>query len=170
MLDRWDLHPGADIPAFMEKAVRDSDYILLVCTEKFAEKANEGYDGVGYEKTIITGEIYQRISSPRKFVPLLRSGKVSKALPSYLRSKFYIDFTHDNTFNKSLEDLLRHMHDSPRYNRPPLGKKPHFTSEKRNPIVSNEIIYCSRCGASIGQKSECTGLSVSHNFVAMKKG
>jgi hypothetical protein len=37
-LDRWHLKPGADKTLFMEKAVRESDHVLLICTRKYREK------------------------------------------------------------------------------------------------------------------------------------
>ena len=72
------------------------DYLLgvalLVCTPIFAQKANVGLGGVGYEKGIVTGEIFANAASPKKFVPLLRKGDSKDCLPSYLKSRVYIDF------------------------------------------------------------------------------
>ena len=34
VLDQWHLVPGDQLPAFMEKAVRESDYVLIVCTPR----------------------------------------------------------------------------------------------------------------------------------------
>lgn len=71
-LDQWDTHPGMDLAKYMETCIRESDFVLLVCTPNFAQKANAGKGGVGYEKTIVTGEIFQEVASEKKFVPLLR--------------------------------------------------------------------------------------------------
>lgn len=43
LLDRWDLKPGADLLSWMETSIRESDFVVLVCTPQFAEKANCGY-------------------------------------------------------------------------------------------------------------------------------
>ena len=91
-LDQWDTHPGMDVTNYMETCIRESDFVLLVCTPIFAQKANVGLGGVGYEKGIVTGEIFADAASPKKFVPLLRKGNPRDSLPSYLKSRVYIDF------------------------------------------------------------------------------
>jgi hypothetical protein len=108
----------------METCIRESDFVLLVCTPIFAQKANAGSGGVGYEKGVVTGEIFADAASPKKFVPVLRKGDPKDSLPSYLKSRMYIDFRDDDTFDSSLKTLLRHLHQSPKYVRPPLGTMP----------------------------------------------
>ncbi len=124
-LDQWDVRPGYDLAHFMEKSVREADFVLLVCTPTFAKKANAGSGGVGYEKTIITGEMFSSISSSGKFVPLLRQGSKELSLPSYLKSRTFIDFRAPDS-RPALEQLLRHLYNEPRFRRPPLGDKPIF--------------------------------------------
>lgn len=120
-LDQWDVNFGADLAHYMESAVRESDYVLLVCTEKFAEKANSGAGGVGYEKTIVTGEIFSMSPMQSKFVPILRSGQPAAALPSFLKSRAYLDFRSDDQYSTSVQSLLRHIHQAPEVTRPTLG-------------------------------------------------
>jgi hypothetical protein len=91
ILDQFQLAPGADVLRFMETAVRESDFLLLICTPTFAQKANAGQGGVGYEKAIVSGEIFSG-ASDRKFIPILRIGDARQALPSYLTSRLYVDF------------------------------------------------------------------------------
>jgi uncharacterized C2H2 Zn-finger protein len=167
LLDQWDLKPGLDVLNYMEASIRDSDFVLLVCTPEFAEKANSGTGGTGYEKSIVTGELFYHISSPTKFVPILRRGSPEEALPSYLKSKVYVDFRGDEDFQEDMEQLLRHLHDMPRFSRPPLGPKPSFTTQRsESRLVENkgETTYCRRCGAIAGQRSVCTGLNTAHDF------
>ena len=112
-----------ELTQYMETSVRESDFVILVCTPNFAQKANSGSGGVGYEKAIVTGEIFQG-SAASKFIPLLRQGSEQESLPSYLKSRAYIDFRKDIAFDQSLEQLLRHLYQSPLYVRPPLGPRP----------------------------------------------
>jgi len=125
-LDQWDIYPGADLTQYMETCIKDSEYILLVCSPSFAQKANARKGGVGYEQAVVTGEIFEGVASPRKFVPILRKGNQEQSLPSYLKSRVYIDFRNDDDFDPSFESLLRHLHTSPKYLRPPLGPEPVF--------------------------------------------
>lgn len=123
-LDQWDLRPGSDLPKYMEDCIRESDFVLLVCTPAFAKKANLQQGGVGYEKAIVTGEIFSEMNRESKFIPILRKGNAGESLPSYLKNRLYIDFRDDKIFSESLEELLRHIYSKPKYKRPPLGRQP----------------------------------------------
>ncbi|MCX6653731.1 MAG: ABC transporter substrate-binding protein [Candidatus Bathyarchaeota archaeon] len=110
----------------METCIRECNFILLICTPKFSEKANRGEGGVGYEKIIVTGEIFQGIRSPNKIVPIIRIGEPAISIPSYLKSRLYIDLRDDSNYNFKLEELLRHIFEEPKYVRPVVGLKPSF--------------------------------------------
>jgi len=142
-LDKWDTQPGADLTEYMEKRVRESNFVVLVCTPLFAAKANEGLGGVGYEKAIVTGEIFHNNSSLNKFVPILREGTANNALPSYLKSRKYIDFHDDKLYPVSLEELLRHLLGVPKYKKPQLGARPRLSSNDAKPssVLKFKDIY-----------------------------
>ena len=137
-LDQWDTHLGMDVTNYMETCIRESDFVLLVCTPILAQKANAGIGGVGYEKGVVTGEIFADAASPKKFVPVLRKGDLRDSLPSYLQSRMYIDFRDDTMFDSSIKDLLRHLHQSPEYTRPPLGPMPdlHTRSVEHSTVIA----------------------------------
>jgi len=46
VIDDWNLRPGDHLPQFMETAVRESDFVLLVCTPQYQEKANQRIGGL----------------------------------------------------------------------------------------------------------------------------
>ena len=171
-LDQWDLHPGADLINYMETSIRDADYVLLVCTPDFANKANSGHGGVGYEKAIVTGEIFHNSGSVRKFIPILRAGEEHLSLPSYLKSRVYIDFRDESFLEVSLDELLRHVYHRSMFSRPPLGSEPTFQLDQAQQLTSAEVrtdvigknVYCVRCGAVPGQSSTCTGGYTAHDF------
>jgi hypothetical protein len=127
-LDQWDTRLGMDLPKYMEESIRESDYVLLICTPTFANKANESRGGVGYEKNVVTGELFTSRAKDTKFVPVLRIGSPDISLPSYLQSKIFIDFRQDVSFDGSLEQFLGHLHEAPLVVRPPLGPRPSFQS------------------------------------------
>ncbi|SRR6266571_7797670 len=127
-LDQWDLNPGDDRGQFMETSIRESDYVILVCTPNYARKVNAGKGGVAYEKSIVTGEMFNGAPAS-KFIPVLREGTERDALPSYLGSKYNIDFTNNSDYRQKLEDLLRHLHQKRKYQRPELGPAP-FDSDR----------------------------------------
>lgn len=123
VLDKWDLKYGHDLAHFMETAVRESDFVILVCTPAYAKKANVGEGGAGYEKQIVTGEMF-RNENPSKFIPLVRRGSNDEALPTFLKSRNYIDFRNDSDFESRLMDLLHQLLSVPKFPRPELGKSP----------------------------------------------
>jgi hypothetical protein len=136
-LDQWDVRPGSDIPQYMESSIRGSNFVLLICTPNFAEKANSGLGGVGYEKSIVTGEIFQLALPTTKFIPVLKSGSPATSIPSYLRSKAFVDFKDDEAFQLGIEQLLRHIHGIPAVARPALGNPPNFSrvdNDSINPV------------------------------------
>ncbi len=119
VLDQWDLKPGDDLPHFMETELARSDFAIMVCTERYVEKANAGKGGVGYEKMIMTSSLLQKINS-NKVIPIVRQSSKSK-LPTFLGSKIYIDFSSDEDVEYSLDELLRTLLGAPLFEKPAIG-------------------------------------------------
>lgn len=134
-LDQWDLRPGADLLNYMETSIRESDFVLLICSPMFAAKANAGRGGVGYEKAIVSAEVFED-SRSEKFIPVLRSGTSGTSLPSYIKSRLYVDATDDERFEAVLEDLLRVLHGKPSFSRPPLGPIPDLGLAPASPAAT----------------------------------
>ncbi len=124
-LDQWDLRPGHDLTLFMESQIRDSDFVILVCTPTYAEKSNIPRGGVGYEKNIISAELLQSQDLRPKFLPVLRDGDFSSALPTYLGSKYAIDLRPSQDQVQGIDDLLRAIHAVAPSSKPPLGSSPY---------------------------------------------
>jgi TIR domain len=133
-LDQWDLKLGMDLAHFMETGVRNAQTVLLIGTPRFADKANQGQGGVGYEKNIVTASIYNNLGDPTKFVPIVREGEDhTKALPTYLLGKLGLDMRKDEEFDKKLEELIYHIYEESLNPRPGLGKKPKFSASNATP-------------------------------------
>jgi hypothetical protein len=105
VLDQWDLVPGDQLPEFMERAVRESDYILIVCTHKYKERSNNRQGGVGYEGDIMTAEVMST-RNHRKFIPILRQQSWDDSAPNWLSGKYYVDFSSSPYSQKYYDDLL----------------------------------------------------------------
>jgi hypothetical protein len=122
ILDQWELKPGDDIISFMEHSLLKTDRVLMICTTTYVEKANQGVGGVGYEKMIVTPDLLHSIDS-NKLIPIIRqSGTVS--VPTFLRSKLFIDFSSDDIFESKFEELIRTLHNAPLHEKPPVQKSP----------------------------------------------
>ena len=123
LLDQWDLHAGDDVAGFMERGVAESNRVLVVCTPRYVSRSDHPKGGVGYEKTIITGEIVWDIGT-NKFIPLLRRSEGDRHLPRCLSSRLFIDFRDDARYEQNVEALLREIHEHPAFPKPALGKSP----------------------------------------------
>ncbi|WP_105620069.1 toll/interleukin-1 receptor domain-containing protein [Vallitalea okinawensis] len=122
IIDQWELKAGDDIPSFMEKNLNNADYILMICTERYVEKANFGSGGVGYEKMIITSELLSDIDN-NKVIPIIRQYGTYH-VPTFLKTKMFIDFSNDDSFEYSFDELIRRLHNSPLFEKPEIGNNP----------------------------------------------
>jgi hypothetical protein len=134
IIDQWALKPGDDLPHFMETQLAAADKVLMVCSEKYVTKANSGSGGVGYEKMIITAGLLNHIDA-NKVIPLLKQ-QSTKALPTFLKSKLYIDFSRLDDQEFAFDELVRAIHDSPIYKMPPVGNNP-FKETDKNIVQKN---------------------------------
>jgi hypothetical protein len=122
-LDQWEIQPGDQLPAFMERAVRENDYVIIVCTPAYAERSNNRLGGVGYEGDIMTAETMTN-HNQRKFIPVYRAGNNwEEASPAWLRGKYYVDLRGNPYSDERYEDLLTTLHGL-RPTAPPIGQRP----------------------------------------------
>lgn len=128
-IDKWDLIEGQDKDVFMEQMVTDESIkkVILICDKKYVEKANARSGGVGVEAQIMTPELYGKMDQT-KFVAIFleKDQNGEPMVPSFLRSRYHIDFSEDHKYPESFEQLLRWIFDEPIHKRPPLGKAPSF--------------------------------------------
>ena len=129
ILDQWDLNPGDDRTSFMERGVKDSDRVLVICTESYVRKANDREGGVGYEQLIVTAQVAQNIRTD-KFIPIIRQASGEEKTPTFLGTRVYIDFTNDSQFDERFDELLRELYQAPIIEKPPLGEKPSFPKQE----------------------------------------
>jgi len=111
LLDQFALRLGDDVARFMEQGVSEADYVLLICTENFGQKANQRRGGVGYEQAIVTSEILDSNPARGRFVCILRQGLPSQSLPAYMRSRLWLDCRDDSQYASALEQIVTHLLD-----------------------------------------------------------
>ncbi|WP_019142558.1 toll/interleukin-1 receptor domain-containing protein [Noviherbaspirillum massiliense] len=126
-LDQWDLVPGQDVAAFMQKGITESDRVLLVCSENYVARSEAGSSGVGYERLIITADMVHSIDT-KKFIPLIRNNASTRKVPRFLGPRLYIDFSEAGHYREKREELLRELLGAPAVVKPPLGENP-FSSD-----------------------------------------
>lgn len=104
-IDDWYLRPGDPITEFMEKSISTSDFVLIVCTEKYKEKSDSRSGGVGYEESIISSDLFQN-TNHRKYIPIIAKNSNGKNIPRALHSKVYIDLSSEEHYLQSFQKLL----------------------------------------------------------------
>jgi hypothetical protein len=122
VLDQWHAVPGDQLPLFMETAVRESQYVLVICTPAYKLKSDNRHGGVGYEGDIMTAEAFTK-AQRRKFIPVLHSGDWQLAAPSWLLGTYYIDLRGEPYSEASYQDLVDTLHGR-REQAPPVGMPP----------------------------------------------
>lgn len=127
-LDRWETVPGDQLPAFMERAMCQNEFIVIICTPRYKIRSDARQGGVGYEGDIMTAEVMTS-QNHRKFIPVLRSGKWARSAPTWLAGKYYINLSGDPYPERDYEDLVRTLLGI-RETAPPLGE-PMATVRKR---------------------------------------
>ncbi len=167
ILDKWDLKHGYDASVFMERMVTDESIqkVILVCEKTYAEKADKRVGGVGTETQIISPEIYAN-QKQEKFVAVVteRDEEGKPYLPTYYKSKVYIDFSDSSAYAESFEQLLRCIYDKPLHKKPPLGSKPDFLEENALSIsLATSFLFRRALDAVRNQRPHLTA-SVSEYF------
>jgi hypothetical protein len=132
VLDLWELREGQDKYAFMERMVTDKTIskVLAICDKTYAEKADTRQKGVGTESQIMSKDIYDKVDQ-NKFVAIVteRFADGEPCLPSFFKSRKFIDVSSEDKLQGNYEHLLRFIFDKPLHQKPALGKPPAFIFE-----------------------------------------
>jgi len=135
ILDQYDLKEGQDTYHFMERMVTDSTitHVLVFSDKQYAEKADDRRAGVGVESQIISREVYDKVSQS-KFIPIVcefdEAG--NPYLPTFLKSRKWIDFSSLEAANENWEQLVRILYGKPLHEKPVIGNAPAYIREASN--------------------------------------
>lgn len=137
-LDVWDLKHGHDKYVFMEQMVKDPyiKKVLIICNEDYARKADDRTGGVGTESTIMSSDIYS-LAEQTKFIPILVEKKNGEpCLPTFLKSRMYIDMSSNDIYELGYDQLLRDIYEKPLLRKPALGKMPFYLAADEPVLLS----------------------------------
>jgi hypothetical protein len=122
-IDQYVVVPPEGWPRWMDKQIRDSDFVVMVCTETYyqrvmgEEQPGKGL-GVRWEGHLIYGEIYRAGTMNTKFIPVLFEGGDPSHIPAPARdTNHYFART-----ARGYEDLYRRLTNQPYATKPELGK------------------------------------------------
>jgi len=110
IIDRYDLQVGEEITQFMERGIRRSDFLILVCSRAYTEKANGRVGGVGFE-TVITSAKFLYAKKRNFIVPVVRDNDLPPAekLPAYLGSTKYIELSAENWAAEPIQEIVQRV-------------------------------------------------------------
>ena len=91
----------------------------MICTVDYVAKANKCEGGVGYEKMIITSNLLKSIDV-NKIIPIIKQIN-TKDVPTFLKTKYYIDLTNKNDFEVNFDQLIIRIHNAPLLKKPKIG-------------------------------------------------
>jgi hypothetical protein len=133
VLDLYELKEGQDKFAFMERMVTDQDvtHVLVISDKTYAQKADARHKGVGTESQIISKEVYDKVEQS-KFIPIVCefADADTPYLPTFLKSRIWIDFSTPEAVNSHWERLVRLLYGKPLHEKPQLGKAPVFLADE----------------------------------------
>ena len=148
--DQWHLGPGQEKQHFMEQSIAKNDFVIVICTEKYAAKADDREGGVGYETALISSQLAEHLLT-NKHIPVLRHGSFRTSLPTYLEPRMGIDLSAEPYSENQYERLLRALHNEP-IQPPPLGKKPHFVKAAVKPVTGKTGVAAPLVPAPMNQR------------------
>lgn len=137
LLDQWDIELGDDLAAFMEQGIRKTDRVIMICTDAYVEKANNGAGGVGYEKTVATGEILRSQENRRRFVPVVRDVAGADKVPAFFGAALYLDLSDGMDSDERRKELLHNIYEVPP-SKPPLGVSPFIPPQPPQKVENAE--------------------------------
>src|SRR5437660_689237 len=93
-IDQYFPAPSQGWPIWMERQIRESDYVLIVCTNTYLKKVEQREvpgrgRGVLWEVTSIYNAFYREDSEIQKFIPVLFADSESSCIPLALQGLTY---------------------------------------------------------------------------------
>lgn len=102
--------------------IRDRDYVIIVLTEGYAERSNDFKGGVGFE-TLLAIPIL--LENPDKLIFVMKhKGNFTDVFPFHLKGFYAINFSDEQSYEKSLKELMHKIYGAPLYEMEPLGEVP----------------------------------------------
>src|SRR5512135_2087069 len=121
--------PEEGWPLWMDRNIRDADFVLLVCTATYLRRVMSEEEpglglGVRWEGNLIYNRIYHDKPSGSRFIPILLPGSEPAHIPNPAQGHSYYRITTFDLTDSGFECLLRHLTGQPLTPPPVLGMIP----------------------------------------------
>jgi len=124
VLDQYESTPPEGWPRWMDKKIRDAEFVLMICTKVYykrvmgEEEPGEGL-GIRWEGNLIYQYIYNAGSLNLKFIPIIVVPEDRTYIPAPLQGATFYCINTDTAYN----DLYLRLLNRPKVEKPLLGKK-----------------------------------------------
>ena len=122
IIDQYEAAPTQGWRAWMDEQIRDADWILVVCSRAYFERASRTAPagqgrGAVYESSLILDELYAAGMTNTRFVPVVFERDDARFIPPPLQAyqRYLWDRDHEN--------LLRHLTGQPKVVPPPVAPR-----------------------------------------------
>ncbi len=107
-IDHNDVKIGYDIGHSIETAIKKADFVLVILTLRYKDKAEGRTNWVGRENNLYT--ILELIEQRQIVLPVLRHGSDKTSIPFNLRSKSWISMTDRDNYEERFKQLLSRIY------------------------------------------------------------
>ncbi len=139
IIDQYEPHPPEGWPLWMDRQIRECDFVLMVCTPTYnrrvmgQEQPGIGH-GVRWEGNLIYQHIYNAATRNEKFVPILLEGGQFADIPTPVQGHSYFRVDTDDGYT----DLYRLLTQQPAVVKPALGTLKPMPPRQREHDVTQE--------------------------------
>ena len=137
-VDLYEESPSGGWPRWMENQIRESDYVLVLCSKSYHDKfySDKKGKGITWEVNIIYQYLYDECVETKKFIPVFFENGEEQYIPTPIKG-----FTYYNIGNaKGYEDLYWRLRGVQKTQKPPLGKlRPLPEKERKTMFFSTPI-------------------------------
>lgn len=121
IFDKYDLKAGDDVNFFMEDSIFNSDFILVIATKTYKNKADNRNSNVGIE-TYMASARYNKLLKEKRNPHIIVILREEDSIPNYLEGKKYINFIDDNLYCQRFNELINSINGKSEISRPPKSE------------------------------------------------
>jgi hypothetical protein len=139
VLDQYEVSPPEGWPRWMDRKIRDAQFVLSVCTEIYQKRVMGDEDagkglGVQWEGGLIYQHLYNAGAANTKFIPILLRADDQRFIPTPLQSATRYQIDTDEGYKRLYARLLGLL----AAEKPPLGKS---RAQKKKEVKTELTMY-----------------------------
>ena len=156
-LDQYEDSPPEGWPKWMNRNVKNSDYVLVICTETYYKRVmgtDEKGMGIKWESSLIYQELYNAGANNTKFIPIYFKDGKFKHIPEPLQGATFYNVEDSESYD-NLYWRLRGV----KTRKPELGKLRGLPEKERRTLFVGGFI-----DLELWDKAGWKGVSFSHDY------